>query len=255
MKIALTHAVPKGITQCELTYLTREPIDYQAAVAQHAAYLGSLRRAGVEVIELTANSDYPDGCFVEDTAVVVDELAVMARMGVESRRGEVSEIERVLSNCRSIARIEAPATLEGGDIVVAGRKVFAGLSPRTSRAGVSALATLLKPHGYQVVGVPINDCLHLKSACTLLGGDTMIANPQWFDLSEFGGFNIINVVEDEPWAANALRVGDVVFVGAEFPRTAQKIRNAGFAVETIEISEFLKAEAGLTCSSIIFDAV
>jgi dimethylargininase len=254
MLIALTHVVPEAIVRCELTYLDRVPIDYSLAVRQHRAYCEALKLCGAEVIELTENSEYPDGCFIEDTAVVVDELAVMARMGVESRGGEVAAIQRFLSQYREIRTIEAPGTLEGGDVMHAGSRIFAGLSPRTNAEAIAALGGMLRPRGYQVSGIAIRDCLHLKSACTFLGGDTLLVNPDWVDPKEFDGFRIIEIDPREPWAANSLRLGDSVLLGSEFPATAERIEKAGFRVITVEVSEFLKAEAGLTCSSLIFHA-
>jgi dimethylargininase len=175
-------------------------------------------------------------------------------MGVESRRGEVAAIRRVLSRHREIRTIEAPGTLEGGDVMHAGRKIFVGLSARTNAEAIAALDDILRPHGYQVIGTAIRDCLHLKSACTWLGDDTLLVNPDWVDSSAFGGFRIIEIDDREPWAANSLRVGDRVLLGSEFPATAERIERAGFRVSSVDISEFLKAEAGLTCSSLIFNA-
>jgi len=254
MKIALTHVVSPSISRCELTYLAREPIDFEKAVHQHSAYCSSLERAGARVIELTENSGHPDGCFVEDNAVVVEEVAVIASMGAASRRGEVEAVERVLSEYRPISRIEAPGSLEGGDVIVAGKRVFAGVSPRTNIAGIEELSTILKRHSYEVSATSMRDCLHLKSACTFIGDNTLLANPQWVDLRQFDGFRLLEIAESEAWAANALRFGQTVFMGSQFPESAEIVRHAGFDVELIDISELIKAEAGLTCSSIIFDA-
>jgi dimethylargininase len=230
------------------------PIDYSLAVRQHRAYCEALELSGAEVIELTENSEYADGCFVEDTAVVVDELAVIARMGAESRRGEVAAIKRVLSRYREVRTIEAPGTLEGGDVMQAGRRIFVGLSPRTNSEAIAALGEMLRPCGYQVSGIAIRDCLHLKSASTFLGDDTVLVNPDWVDPEIFDGFRVIEIDNREPWAANSLRLGDKVLLGSEFPATAERVEKAGFRVSSVDISEFLKAEAGLTCSSLIFNA-
>lgn len=254
MLIALTHSVSESITRCELTFIEREPIDYELALRQHAAYCDALRQGGANVRELTDNNEYPDSCFVEDTAVVLDELAVIARMGAESRRGEVDAIERFLAEYREIQRIDSPGTLDGGDIIAAGRTIFAGLSPRTNATGIESLAAIVEPRGYEVCPVAMRDCLHLKSACTPIAPDTLLANPNWVDLSPFGAFRVVTVDKDEPWAANALPLGDWVFLASAFERTAEKVESLGFTVRTLDISEYLKAEAGLTCSSIIFDA-
>jgi len=254
MLTALTHAVPKCIDQCELTHIVRVPIDFQLAVAQHRAYCDALRRAGAAVMDLNVNASYPDACFVEDTAVVLDEVAVIARMGVESRRGEESAIEHVLSQHREIARIASPGTLEGGDVLVAGKTIFTGVTPRTNAQGIRTLAEVLRPHGYEVLPATVRGCLHLKSACTLVGERLLLANPDWIDTGQFTQFEIIDVAPEEPSAANTLRIAEKVFLASAFPRTADKLRGAGLNVELLDVSEFIKAEAGLTCSSILFEA-
>jgi dimethylargininase len=254
MLIALTHTVPRSIDRCELTFLSRDPINHEIAVQQHAEYCSVLEKAGASVIELTDNEPYPDACFIEDTAVVVDEIAVISRMGAESRRFEVQAVERFLVDYRDISRIEAPGTLEGGDIIHAGRKIFAGLSARTNMNGIESLATALEPAGYQVIPIAVRNCLHLKSACTFLGDNTLLANPDWVDLSQFSGYRLIEVDGREPHAANALRIKDTVLVAGSCELTAEIVRRAGFEVQPVEISELMKAEAALTCSSIVFNA-
>jgi dimethylargininase len=253
MNVALTHIVSPNIAQCELSFIERSPIDYDRAVQQHEAYCALLEECGLRVIELTVNSSYPDSTFIEDTAFVVEEIAVMARMGAESRRGEVAGIESVLASYRTIDRILPPATLEGGDVLLAGSKVFAGTTPRTNAAGVSSLKTILEPFGYRVIQVPVRGCLHLKSACTLIDAETMLMNPHWIDPGPFKGFRVITVPETEPWAANALLLNTWVCEHAGFRRTIESLHGLGFQVKTVDISELLKAEAGMTCSSIIFD--
>ncbi len=216
------------------------------------AYCQILRSHGLEVIELDVNRDYPDSVFVEDTAVVVDEVAVLARPGAESRRGEVAGIEAELARYRSIARIQPPATLDGGDVLIVGKKVFVGLSTRTDHAGAEALRNILTPLGYRVTVVPVHGTLHLKSAVTAVDKATLLANPLWLDTAPFANFRIVPVAENEPWAANALRLDDTVYLARGFPTTAAALSKLGYDVKTIDISELQKAEAGLTCSSLIF---
>lgn len=251
MNIALTHLVSPEINRCELSHREREPIDLERARAQHADYCRMLESCGYEVVELHVNAEYPDGTFIEDTAVVVEEMAVLSRPGTRSRRGELAGIEPVLAGYRPLERIAAPGTLEGGDVLRVGRTLFVGLSVRTNREGIEQLHRILSPHGYTVVPVTIKGCLHLKSAVTALDGRTLLARPGLFDPKPFTGFTTIPVDNDEPEAANALRAGGFVCLDTGFKKTIQRVRAAGFKVKTVDISELLKAESGLTCSSIL----
>ncbi|UCD39097.1 MAG: dimethylargininase [Fidelibacterota bacterium] len=252
MTIALTHIVPASINECQLTHRERQPIDLDLAVKQHAAYCGTLRSRGLQVIELDVNRDYPDGLFIEDTAVVVDELAVMTRPGAESRRGEVPGIQAELARYREVASIEAPATLDGGDVLITGKRVFVGLSSRTNRFGAMALKDILEPLGYRVVIVRVRGVLHLKSAVTAIDDATLLANPHFFDTSPFANFRLVSVDTSEPFAANALPVSGAVLLADGYPNTAEKVAKLGYHVQLVDIRELQKAEGGLTCSSIIF---
>ena len=252
MPIALTHIVTPNLSECQLTHRERLPINLALATRQHAAYCDTLHSHGLEVIELDVNRDYPDSVFVEDTAVVVDEVAVMANPGAPSRQGEVTNMEPVLAKYRPIARIQPPVTLDGGDVLIVGKKVFVGLSTRTDRAGAEALRSILTPLGYRVTAVPVHGALHLKSAVTAVDKATLLANPLWLDTAPFANFRIVPVAENEPWAANALRLEDTVYFAQGFPATAAALSKLGYDVKAIDISELQKAEAGLTCSSLIF---
>ncbi len=253
MNVAITHIISPNIARCELSFIERSPIDYDLAVQQHKAYCSLLEECGLRVIELSVNSSFPDSTFIEDTAFIVEEIAVMARMGVESRRAEVPAVESVMAAYRTIDRILPPATLEGGDVLRAGGKVFVGITPRTNAAGAGSLTAILEPFGYRVIPVPVRGCLHLKSACTLIDAETILMNPHWIDPNPFKGFRVITVPEAEPWAANALLLDNCVCVHAGFRRTIESLHDLGFQVKTVDISELLKAEAGITCSSIIFN--
>jgi|ERR1051326_4214715 dimethylargininase len=253
MIVALTREPARSMESCELTYREREAIDAEVAARQHRAYCDALRACGAEVVTLPRIDELPDSVFVEDTAVVLGELAVLTRPGVESRRAEVGAIEREVARLRPLVKVAPPATLEGGDVMRAGRTLYVGLSPRTNRAGVAALGELSAPHGYEVVPVSLRGCLHLKTGCSALDDETILVNPEWIDERVFRGRRVVAVDAEEPWAANVLRVGDALCVGSAFPRTAGKLAALGHDVHTVDCSEFAKAEGGLTCMSLLFD--
>ncbi len=230
--------------------MERRPIDLPKAIEQHSTYEAALESFGLRVISLPPEPDLPDAVFVEDPAVVFDEVAVLARPCLFSRQAETESLAAALSPFRPLRRIEAPAVLEGGDILQAGRTVFAGLSRRTSEQGIAQLRSILQPYGYTVRAVPVGGCLHLKTACCYLGNETVLINRAWADAETFAGLRVIDVAED--WAANALAFGQTVLLAEGFPRTAERVAAAGWDVRTLDISEFQKAEAGLTCMSLIF---
>ena len=254
MLTAITHKISPRISECELTFLERTSIDLDVAESQHEGYCATLEDLGVSVIRLDGNDDYPDSVFVEDTAVVVDEIAVICRPGAQSRRGETGLIERELAKYRETVRIPAPATIDGGDVLRIGKRVFVGLSRRTNAKGIEELDRILSPHGYHVTGIDTAASLHLKSACTAINDETLIVNPAWLATECLKGFKFIHTARGEDAAANVLRIGSTVCVQAGFPRAAEMIEALGEKVRIIDTSELGKAEAGLTCSSIVFDA-
>lgn len=251
MDIAITRELSPSLLRCELTHLTREPIDYARAVAQHQAYCVALVTAGLTVIRLPTDPAYPDCCFVEDTAVVLDEVAVIASPGAASRRGETALIAQTLSRYRPLVHLELPATLEGGDVLKVGRRLFVGRTARTNDAGIAALAAAIVPWGYEVVPVAVAGCLHLKSAVTALDEETVLANPALFERLALSGLRIVEVAPEEPGAANVLRARSSLLAHLGFPRTTERLASAGYAVTPIDISEFLKAEAALTCKCLL----
>jgi len=253
MLTAITRGVSPSIHRCELSHLDRQPIDFEKAVEQHRAYEECLRELGVTVVSLPAEPEFPDSMFVEDPVVVVDEVAIMTRMGVESRRKESESLATVLARFRPLRWMRPPATLEGGDVLHVGQTLFVGLSARTNREGILQLATELARFGYSVCPVEVHGCLHLKSACCSIGDQKMLANRDWFDASVIRGFDIIDVPPNEPRAANVLAIGETVLVPASFPATAEMLARLGREVRTLDISELMKAEAGLTCSSILLE--
>lgn len=252
MIVALTREPARALDACELTYREREPVDAGAAAGQHRAYCEALRACGARVVTLPPAEELPDSVFVEDTAIVLDEVAVLTRPGVESRRGEVRLIEPEVARLRPVVRIEPPATLEGGDVLRLGRTLYVGLSPRTNAAGAAALRRLVAPHGYEVVTVGLRGCLHLKTGCSAVDDETVLVNPGWVDAGVFRGREVIRVDAAEPWGANVLRVAGAVCVGAAFPRTAEMLSARGHDVRAVEVSEFAKAEGSLTCMSLLF---
>jgi dimethylargininase len=252
MLLALTHIVPSNTARAEITFIERKPINQELAQHQHAAYCQTLERHGLSVKQLSANAQHPDACFVEDAAVVLDELAVITRMGAESRRAEVQAIAQALAPHRELAHIHPPATLEGGDVLRIGKKVYVGLSRRTNAEGIGALTSILNPRGYEVIPVEVNGCLHLKTACTALDEETLLLNRAYVTPETFKGYKLLFVPESEPLAANALRLGETILLAASFPKTLELLARQQPQVETLDISEFQKMEAGLTCLSLLF---
>jgi dimethylargininase len=253
MLTALTRAVSRSLASCELTWLPRHAIDIDLAIEQHKRYEHALISMGVNVISLPEQAAMPDAVFVEDPLVVVDEIAIATRMGSPSRRVESDSLAEAISSFRNVRHLLDPATLEGGDVMRLGREVFVGLSSRTNAAGVQQLTRELEPFGYRVRPVEVRGCLHLKSACCALGDGNILANRAWFDAGPLGDYRIIDVAADEPGAANILRVGDALLMATAFPHTREIVRREGLEVRTVDISELMKAEAAITCSSVIFE--
>jgi dimethylargininase len=254
MLTAITRAVSPAIVNCELTFIPRQPIALAKAEQQHHAYQLLLEKFGARVISLPAEPALPDSMFVEDPAIVLDELAIIFPLGTEMRRPEAASLARALAQFRKLSRVELPGQVEGGDILRVERRLFAGLSSRTNAEGIRQLDSLVASYGYEVVSVPVTGCLHLKSAVTYLGRNTLLANRSWFDSKVFRGFDWVDVAPEEPHAANALAIGGTVIFPASFPRTRACLEARGFPVTPLDISELQKAESGLTCSSLLFDA-
>lgn len=255
MIVALTREPARDMSACELTHLGRQPIDAALAAEQHRAYCRALESCGARVVTLPAIEELPDSVFVEDTAIVLDELAILTSPGVESRRPEVRAIEHEIARLRPVESITLPATIEGGDVLRVGRRLYVGLSSRTNLEGAAALRALVAPHGYEVRMVVLRDCLHLKSGCTAIDDKTILINPGWIDAGLFLDYEVFNVHAAEPWAANIVRVGESLCVGAAFPRTAEMLSRRGYDVRVVDVSEFAKAEGSLTCLSLLFKAV
>ena len=249
--VAITRAVSAGLAACELTYQARVPIDVGVARAQHQAYEEALASAGYRVERLDADATMPDSVFVEDMAIVFEELAILTRPGAESRRREMPAIAAALAPYRSLREIQPPAVVDGGDVLVAGRRVYVGRSTRTNDAALTQMRHILEPFGYTVTAVEVRGCLHLKSAVTALADEVLLVNPAWIDRAVFDGFRLVDVAPEEPSAANALRLADRVLAARAFPRTADRIAALGLRVDQVDASELAKAEGAVTCCSLI----
>src|SRR5262245_1709169 len=252
MLVALTREVSPSLAACELTHLERVAIDVERAGAQHRQYEQALVDAGCRIERLPSGPDMPDSVFVEDIAMVFDELAIVANPGAASRRVEVSAVALALERHRRLQYITPPGTVDGGDVLVVGRRVYVGLSTRTNAEAVTQLHQALAPYGYLVRSVTVRGCLHLKSAVTSVADDVLLVNPAWIEKRALNGFRFIEIDPSEPMGANALRVGDNVIYPAAFPRTAERLAKSGMHVRTVDASEVAKAEGAVTCCSIIF---
>jgi dimethylargininase len=251
MLIAITHLPSPSMEAGLRTHRPREAIDHALALRQHQAYCSTLREFGAVVDTLNVNSHLPDCAFVEDAAIVLDEVAILTSMGSKARRAELAGIEPALKKYRQVERIETPATIEGGDVLRVGRSLLVGLSSRTSRAGLQALGSIVARFEYELIGVPVNGCLHLKTACTALPDQSLLVNASWLDPHALIGFDLVPVPDEEPWAANVLSIGKNVCLAGEHVRTADSLRTRGFNVRSLDLSEFAKAEGGVTCLSIL----
>ena len=253
MPIAINREVSPAINRCELTHLQRQSIDVALAQRQHTAYTECLRALGCDVRQLPAEADLPDSVFVEDIAIVLDEIAVITRPGAESRRPERESIAAALKPHRRLAHIQTPATLDGGDVLRVGNAFYVGVSSRSNMAGVEQLHQIVDPFGYTVAAVAVQDCLHLKSAVTQVAVNTLLLNPAWIDVGIFGGMRLIEIVPSEPLAANALLIGKTVIYSTAYPKTRRRMEMAGIDVRAVDVSELTKAEGAVTCCSLIFN--
>lgn len=251
MPIALTRSVPRSIVDCELTHLKRERIDVARAAVQHARYEERLTTLGCTIQRLPSLPDLPDSVFVEDTAVILPELVIIARPGVESRRIEVMSVADALRPNYPLGFIESPGTLDGGDVLCIGSTIYVGQSTRTNAEGIRQLAELTSAHGYYVRPVKVRGCLHLKSAVTRVGFDVILLNSDWVDRSSFSGLNQIEIHPGEPYAANALLIGETVIYSATYCETRQRLEKNGITVHLVDTDELQKAEGAVTCCSIL----
>jgi dimethylargininase len=251
MSIAITREVSPRFDECEITHIERTPIDLNVARAQHRAYVNALGQLGCEVTELPAEADLPDSVFVEDTAFIVPEVAVITRPGADSRKPETESIIRALSPYIKLVHVREPATVDGGDVLVLGKNIYVGLSTRSNKQAIWQLNDLLCEYGYTVRGLELHDCLHLKSAVTRVDDRTLLINKNWVDTRHFTAFDLIEIDTSEPYAANCLPVGEAIIFPTAFPKTRARLEERGFKVVSVNVSELAKAEGAVTCCSLI----
>lgn len=254
MLTAITRGVSTSLASGELTFRDRAPIDIELARRQHESYEQALIKLGVRIDHLPAEDAYPDAVFVEDVALVLDEIAIITTPGAKSRVGEAESMARAAGKYRPVKHLTSPATLDGGDVVRIGKTLYVGLSSRTNQAGIDQLGALLSPLGYTVLGVEVAGALHLKTACTYAGRGVLLANPEWAATNIFRDVEILPVDASEPWGGSVLAINDTLVMAASFPRTRAKLEARGFTVVPVDLSELQKAEGGPTCLSIVFDA-
>jgi dimethylargininase len=250
---ALTRSPTDALTRCELTHLGREPIDVARAIAQHGAYEELLTELGAKVVKLPPEPDMPDAVFVEDVAIVLDEVAVMMCPGAISRRLEIESVARTVEQYRPVERVTSPGTIDGGDVLRVERVLYVGLSERTNAEAIAQLSRIVGDYGYGVTAVPVTSCLHLKSACSYVGDGTVLLNPEWLAADAFAEFDLIEVPETELRGANTFFVGQTIVMASSFPETLERLQQRGRQVRTVDLSELQKAEAGGSCMSIVFE--
>jgi dimethylargininase len=249
----VTQRVSQALEKCELTFVESSPINIEKAGKEHTDYCKMLEGCGAQVITLEDNEESPDSVFVEDPIIVFDEIAVMTSMGVESRRREGAALATFFKRYRQLEQITLPAKIEGGDVLRIGRTIYVGESPRTDSTGVEALASIMSRFGYETIPVPVSGCLHLKTGCTALDEQTVIINPDWVDPQPFEPFTKLTTLSEEPFGTNVLPVNGTICMNEAFPATIEMVRSHGYRVTSTDISEFVKAEAGLTCMSVPFN--
>ena len=253
MLIAVTRAVSPTLANCELTHRPRDPISVADAMAEHAAYEAALRSVGATVVRAPAEPELPDAVFVEDTAIALDEVVVITRPGAATRRREVESMATVLAAYKPIARIQSPATIDGGDVLRVGRRIYVGLSSRTNPEAIAQLGMLLAQWDYEVIPVPFHGCLHLKSAVTQIGERRLLLNDRYVHPASFRDVDFLTVAPAEPDGANALSVAGAVIYPAHYPATRERLARAGMRVIPVPAAEIAKAEGGVTCCSILFE--
>jgi dimethylargininase len=251
MTIAITRKISPRFNECEITQIDRTPIDLDIARAQHQEYVNALTEVGCKVIELPAEVDLPDSVFVEDAAFILPEVAVITRPGADSRKPETESIIRALSPYRALVHVTAPATVDGGDVLVLGKNIYVGKSTRSNEAAVRQMQELLENYGYQATGVEMHDCLHLKTAVTQVDEQTLLINPKWVDNFHFKDFDWIEVEPSEPFAANCLPVNGQIIFPTSFTKTRAKLEARGYKIQAVTVDELAKAEGAVTCCSLI----
>ncbi len=253
MPLAITRAVSPRFNECEITHIERTPIDVNIARAQHHGYVKALKQLGCDVMELPAEDDLPDSVFVEDTAFILPEAAVITRPGADSRKPETKSIIRALSPHKKLIHIQAPATIDGGDVLVLGKNIYVGLSTRSNQNAIDQLNELLGRYGYSAAGMQLHDCLHLKSAVTRVDNATLLINKKWVDAFHFEDYELIEIDPFEPYAANCLPIGGSILYPTSFPKTRSRLEERGYKIVSVEVDELAKAEGAVTCCSLVIE--
>jgi len=249
---AITRKPCESLTQGITTANLGTP-DYVLACEQYRAYVAALRKIGLQVDELPAENDYPDSVFVEDTALLSGDMAVLTRPGALSRRGETESMAVALAgHFDTIHRIEAPATLDAGDVMMVGDHFYIGLSERTNQAGADQLAQGLAAHGKTASSVEMRDMLHLKTGVSYLESGLLLACGEFIGHPMFSEFKVIEVAPHEAYAANSVWINGSVLVPAGNPQTEAAIQAEGLPTIALEMSEFRKLDGGLSCLSLRF---
>jgi dimethylargininase len=251
MVIAITREISPRFDECEITHIERTPIDLDLARLQHRLYVNALNQLGCHVIELPAEADLPDSVFVEDAAFILPEVAVITRPGADSRKPETASIIQALSPHIDLVHVCAPATVDGGDVLVLGKNIYVGLSTRSNHQAIDQLNGMLQEYGYIVRDVETHGCLHLKSAVTRVDDQTLLINNDWVDKNHFANFDLLEIDPDEPSAANCLPIGESILFPTAFPKTRARLEERGYKVMTVDVSELAKAEGAVTCCSLI----
>jgi dimethylargininase len=249
---AITREVSRSIVYCELTFLERIPIDVERAREQHAQYRAALKFLGLNFISLPEEPNMADSVFVEDTALILDECALITRPGAVPRRRETESIAKILERYRKLFYIKKPAHIDGGDILCVGKDIYVGLSERSDILANDQMHEYLQPLGYKIHSVQVTGCLHLKSAVTQISQDTLLINPEWVDKKNFRGMKCLEIDPSEPYAANALLVEGTIIYPKAFPKTQERLETAGIRMITVDADELAKAEGAVTCCSLIF---
>jgi len=253
MKLAITRDVSPRFNECEITHIDRTPIDVSVAQSQHHGYVQALKELGCAVLELPAEADLPDSVFVEDTAVILPDVALITKPGADSRKPETESIVQALRPYRELVFIESPGSVDGGDVLVLDKNIYVGLSTRSNQFAIAQMNEKLSKYGYHTEGVEMHDCLHLKTAVTRVDNNTLLINRKWVDVEIFEGFDLIDVDASEPFAANCLPIGDAIIYPVAFPITGAKLTARGYKIKPVVVDELAKAEGAVTCCSLIVE--
>lgn len=253
MTIAITREISPRFNECEITHIDRTPIDLPTAQTQHEAYMQALQELGCIVLELPAEPDLPDSVFVEDTAVILPDVAIITNPGADSRKPETESIARTLQTYRELVFITPPASVDGGDVLVLGKNIYVGMSTRSNRQAVDQMNNLLSKLGYTAHALEMHDCLHLKTAVTRVDDKTLLINRNWVGVEHFNGYDLIDVDPNEPFAANCLPVNGEIIFPVAFPKTAERLSAKGFKIKAVIVDELAKAEGAVTCCSLIVE--